>query len=116
MHFFCFLSTSFSGELEGSLKALLLHHSPVDASLLVPQATKPHFLLYPQRITNTFGLSFTEAQFKKKKWVIYMVHIAVFLLLSKNIMETVSRGHGNHLMKDTLTLQMRGKNELLRDT
>lgn len=45
-----------------------------------------------------------------------MVHIAVFLLLSKNIMETVSRGHGNHLMKDTITLQMRGKNELLRDT
>lgn len=38
-----------------------------------------------------------------------MVHIAVFLLLSENIMETESLGHGNHLMKDMLILQMRGK-------
>lgn len=35
-----------------------------------------------------------------------MVHIAVFLLLSENFMETESIGHRNYLMKDMLILQM----------
>lgn len=78
----------------------------VDTPLSVPQADGAIFFsLSPKRrILNIFiyrNLIETTTS-KQKTWVL-------FSLLSENIMETMSRGHGNHLMKNMLNLQMREK-------